>query len=167
MALLEKQLVVKTSTLPNSGKGLFTKKPIPKGTRIVEYKGRITTWKEMKYAWENGYIYTVNNNHVIDALPYKKALARYANDAQGLSRVKGITNNCVYINDGVRVYITAVRDIPAGAEILVRYGKDYWDTQRANRKIDKQQEKEELKKQKEELKKRTIKRHTGYKRKAA
>src|SRR6478672_12035119 len=156
MALLEKQLVVKTSTLPNSGKGLFTKKPIPKGTRIVEYKGRITTWKEMKYAWQNGYIYTVNNNHVIDALPYKKALARYANDAQGLSRVKGITNNCVYINDGVRVYITAVKDIPAGAEILVRYGKDYWDTQRANLRIDRQQEKEkqkeELKKQKRELK---------------
>jgi SET domain-containing protein len=171
MALLEKQLVVKTSTIPNSGKGLFTKKPIPKGTRIVEYKGRITTWKEMKYAWQNGYIYTVNNNHVIDALPYKKALARYANDAQGLSRVKGITNNCVYINDGVRVYITAVKDIPAGAEILVRYGKDYWDTQRANLRIDRQQEKEkqkeELKKQKRELKHRTIKDRVGEKRKAA
>ena len=60
MALLENQLVVKNSTLPGSGKGLFTKKMIPKGTRIVEYKGRITNWKEMKYAWENGYIESFN-----------------------------------------------------------------------------------------------------------
>ena len=154
MALLEKQLVVKNSTLPGSGKGLFTKKMIPKGTRIVEYKGRITNWKEMKYAWENGYIYNVNNNHVIDALPYKKALARYANDAQGLSRVKGITNNCVYVNDGLKVYITSTKDIPAGAEILVRYGKDYWDVQRANLKIDRENEK---KRKKEEQKLKTKK----------
>ncbi|MGZ5190730.1 MAG: SET domain-containing protein [Flavisolibacter sp.] len=149
MALLEKQLVVKNSTLPGSGKGLFTKKMIPKGTRIVEYKGRITNWKEMKYAWENGYIYNVNNNHVIDALPYKNALARYANDAQGLSRVKGIINNCIYVNDGLKVYITSTKDIPAGSEILVRYGKDYWDVQRANLKIDRENEK---KRKKEEQK---------------
>ena len=149
MALLEKQLIVKDSTLPGSGKGLFTKKMIPKGTRIVEYKGRITNWKEMKYAWQNGYIYNVNNNHVIDALPYKNALARYANDAQGLVRVKGITNNCVYVNDGLKVYIESFKDIPAGAEILVRYGKDYWDVQRANLKIDRENEK---KRKKEEQK---------------
>ncbi|HVG17393.1 MAG TPA: SET domain-containing protein-lysine N-methyltransferase, partial [Chitinophagaceae bacterium] len=65
MALLEKQLVVKRSTIPGSGKGLFTKKLIPKGTRIIEYKGRITTWKEVKNDHTNAYIYTVNNNHVI------------------------------------------------------------------------------------------------------
>ena len=157
MALLEKQLVVKNSTLPGSGKGLFTKKMIPKGTRIVEYKGRITNWKEMKYAWENGYIYNVNNNHVIDALPYKKALARYANDAQGLSRVKGITNNSIYVNDGLKVYITSVKDIPAGAEILVRYGKDYWDVQRANLKIDRENEKKR-KKEEQKLKPKNIER---------
>jgi len=154
MALLEKQLVVKTSTLPGAGKGLFTKKMIPKGTRIVEYKGRITTWKEMKYAWENGYIYNVNNNHVIDALPTKKALARYANDAAGLVRVKGITNNCVYVNDGLKVYIESVKDIPAGAEILVRYGKDYWDTQRANLRIDREQQKKRKKEEEKNKRKR-------------
>src|SRR3954469_10704106 len=109
MALLEKHLAVKKSTIPDSGKGLFTKIFIPKGTRIVEYKGRITTWKEMKDAWENGYIYTINNNHVIDALPYKSALARYANDASGIVRIKGLTNNCVYVNDGLKAYIQSIR----------------------------------------------------------
>jgi uncharacterized protein len=139
MALLEKQLVVKDSTIPGSGKGLFTKEFIPKGTRIVEYKGRITTWNEMKNASENGYIYTINNNHVIDAKPTTKALARYANDARGLIRVKGITNNCNYINDGLKAYIESFKDIPPGGEILVNYGKDYWDVVRNNILIEKRE----------------------------
>jgi len=138
MALLEKQLEVKESTIPNSGKGLFTTEFIPKGTRIVEYKGRITTWKEVKNDSGNGYIYTINNNHVIDAQKTLKALARYANDARGLIRVKGITNNCTYVNDGLKAYIESVKDIPAGAEIFVDYGKEYWDVVRENLKRDKQ-----------------------------
>ena len=142
MALLEKQLVVKDSTIPNSGKGLFTTKFIPKGTRIVEYKGRITTWKEVKNESDNGYIYTINNNHVIDARPHTKALARYANDARGLVRIKGITNNCTYVNDGLKAYIESVKDIPAGAEIFVSYGKEYWDVIRANLKLDKTKKKQ-------------------------
>jgi hypothetical protein len=35
------------------------------------------------------------------------------------------------------VYIDATRDIPAGAEILVDYGKEYWDVIRYNQKISK------------------------------
>ena len=143
MALLEKQLVVKESTIPNSGKGLFTTQFIPKGTRIVEYKGRFTTWKEVKNDSDNGYIYTINNNHVIDARPTPKALARYANDARGLVRVKGISNNSTYVNDGLKAYIESVKDIPAGAEILVSYGKEYWDVIRENLKIDKEKQRKQ------------------------
>src|SRR5688572_18794057 len=98
MALLEKHLFVKQSTIPNAGKGLFTKVPIPKNTRIVEYKGRRTIWKEVSNDDTNGYIYSINNNNVIDAKRTLSALARYANDAKGLVRVKGINNNCVYVN---------------------------------------------------------------------
>src|SRR5688572_9340901 len=106
MALLEKQLVVKRSTIPNSGKGLFTKKSIPKGTRIVEYKGKITAWKDVKDEdGKNGYIFYVNRNHVINALPVESAFARYANDARGLVKIKGLNNNCHYITDGLKAYI--------------------------------------------------------------
>jgi uncharacterized protein len=146
MALLEKQLVVKSSTIPGSGLGLFTKTFIAKGSRIVEYKGRITTWKEVKNDNNNGYIYTINNKHVIDALPHKKALARYANDARGISRVKGLTNNCDYVNDGLKAYIEAIKDIPAGSEIFVSYGKEYWDVIRENIRIEKQKQKDLAKK---------------------
>jgi SET domain-containing protein len=144
MALLEKQLVVKTSTIPGAGKGLFTKKFIPKGTRIVEYKGRITTWKEVKNDSANLYMYTINRNHVIDAKRTLSALARYANDAAGLMKIKGVTNNCWYVNDGLKAYIEAKKDIPAGAEIFVEYGKAYWDVYKQNRKEEREAEKNEV-----------------------
>ncbi|MET0392057.1 MAG: SET domain-containing protein-lysine N-methyltransferase, partial [Chitinophagaceae bacterium] len=77
----KKQLVVKESTLPGAGKGLFTREFIPKGTRIAEYTGKVTTWKEVQHdEGRNGYIYYMTRNHVIDASKDKKVLARYAND---------------------------------------------------------------------------------------
>lgn len=143
MALLEKFLFVKKSTIPNAGKGLFTKKFIPKGTRIVEYKGRRSTWKEVEDEdGKNGYIFYINRNHVIDGLPYKTALARYANDARGLVKIKGLTNNCDYVVDGIKAFIEAKRDIPAGSEIFVDYGADYWKVIRENIKLWKQEAKE-------------------------
>jgi SET domain-containing protein len=154
MALLEKQLIVKRSTIPDSGKGLFTKRLIPKGTRIVEYKGKTSTWKDVDIdEGRNGYIYYINRNHVIDAKPYPKALGRYANDAMGMTRVKGITNNAQYVVDDMRVYIEAIKDIPAGGEILVRYGKEYWDVIKRNIKIDEMEKAKAGKKAKAKKKK--------------
>ncbi|HET6252658.1 MAG TPA: SET domain-containing protein [Puia sp.] len=133
MALLERQLVVKRSTLKGAGKGLFTKKDIPRGTKIVEYKGKITTWKEVdSQEGLNGYIYYVSRNHVIDARPMKGAIARYANDAKGIVRTEGINNNCTYIIEGRKVYIKSMRHIPAGSELFVGYGKEYWDIIKEN-----------------------------------
>ena len=147
MALLERQLIVKKSTLPGSGMGLFTKEFIPKGSRIVEYKGKVSTWKEVDHNnGKNGYIYYVNRNFVIDASGYKKALARFANDAKGLSRVKGFTNNCIYQFQDGKVYIESTKDIPPNTEILVEYGKEYWDVIRHNAKLTKQELKEAKKK---------------------
>ena len=146
MALLEKYLVVKKSTLPNAGKGLFTKVAIPKDTRIVEYKGRRTIWKDVADDDTNGYIYSVNRNNVIDGQKTLSALARYANDAKGISRIKGVTNNCIYVNDNGRAYIESVKNIPAGAEIFVDYTKGYWDVIRANIKASEREKKEAEKK---------------------
>ncbi len=136
MVLLSKQLFVKTSAIPHGGKGLFTRKLINKGERIVEYRGRMMTWKDVDHReGSNGYIYFINRNHVLDAFTYKKALGRYANDARGIGRVKGLTNNAEYNSKGLKVYIEAMKDIPAGSEILVAYGKEYWEVIRHNYKI--------------------------------
>ena len=132
----KKQLWVKHSRLPGAGKGLFTKTDIPKGSPIVEYKGKISDWKAVKDYVTNGYLFYVNRNYVINALPYAKALARYANDAKGLTRLKGLVNNSEYVIEGRKVYIKSTRTILAGQEILVGYGKEYWDIIRENGKED-------------------------------
>ena len=140
MALLEKYLLVKRSMLPGAGKGLFTKKFIPKGTRIVEYKGRISSWRDMSGSGHTSrYIFYVKRDHVIDAGPYKKAIGRFANDAGGLIRRKGLNNNSYYEQDGLRIFITAQKDIEAGSEILVGYGKEYWDAMRYNSRMDRRE----------------------------
>ena len=138
MAYLEKFLLVKKSLLPNAGKGLFTKKAIDKGTRIVEYKGKKRKWKDVKHLdGYNGYLMYITRNAVIDALPAVHTLGRYANDAQGLSKVKELRNNCEYVSEGNRCYIEAKRPIDKGEELLVGYGKEFWQLQRKLRKAGK------------------------------
>lgn len=138
------KLIIKKSTLPRAGKGLFTRSFIPDGTLIVEYKGRVTTWAAVKEKEaDNGYIMYVSRNHVINALPYRKALARYANDAKGFGKIKGVRNNAVYAVAKKRVYIKAIRNIRPGEEILVDYGRAYWQTIRENKHIDAQNEQED------------------------
>lgn len=135
MALLEKHLIVKKSTIPGAGKGLYTKKMIPKGTRIVEYKGKVSSWKDVDHRGGlNAYIYYVNRNHVIDSSSNTQ-LARYANDAKGPGKGQALTNNCRYVHaENFRVFIESKRDIPAYSEILVGYGKEYWDILLENKK---------------------------------
>lgn len=143
MALLEKKLYIKKSTLPGAGKGLFTKEFISKGTRIVEYKGQILPWKEIEKLADdrNGYVFYVNNKHCIDAWNYRKCKARYANDAKGLVRVDGLRNNAEYTVFKKRCYITATKNIPAFSEIFVEYGAEYWQVIRYNIRIDQKKSK--------------------------
>ncbi len=137
MALPENQLIIKRSTLPNAGKGLFTKVDIPKGARIVQYTGDIKAWKEVtENPVFNAYVFYVNRNHVIDAKDNKKSIARYINDAKGPNNPDGLKNNCKYEIDGLKVYVIAMRNIPAGSELLVSYGRDYWKAIRHNQTLE-------------------------------
>jgi len=133
----QKHLQIRVSTIPGAGKGLFTKVFIPKGSYIIEYTGRITTWKEVNSGESfNGYVYYINRNYVIDGQTDKKSLGRYANDARGLAKIDGINNNSRYVEEDKRVFIVAKKDIEAGSEIFVAYGKEYWDVIKFNLKVD-------------------------------
>lgn len=156
MALLEKQLYIKKSTLPNVGKGLFTKKLIPKGTRIVEYQGEELTWKEVEKMADdrNGYVFYFTAKYVLDAWHFKKAHARYINDAKGITRIEGVTNNTEFIIEKKRCFVEATKDIPAKSELFVGYGAEYWQAIRYNIKLaESNKRKAEKKKLKEALKK--------------
>lgn len=127
----KKYLFVKKSSLPGAGMGLFTRITFFKGDRIVEYKGRRQPWKEVKGEdGYNGYLLRLNRTTAINALPYKKALGRFANDAAGLGRSQGLRNNAEYLIYGDRCFIEATRTINKGEEILVDYGKAFWDLQK-------------------------------------
>jgi uncharacterized protein len=134
MALLEKWLRVRRSVIPKSGKGLFTTIDIAKGKRIVEYKGRLVKWKDVKYEdATNGYLLYITSQAVIDGRP-SKTFGRYTNDAKGFARVEGLRNNAEYVTEGTRCFIEATRNIKAGDEILVGYGNDYWKLDKETRK---------------------------------
>jgi SET domain-containing protein len=134
MAFMEKNLLVKKSTIPGAGKGLFTKKFIPKGSRIAEYKGKISTWKDVDHHdGLNAYIYYINRNHVIDSSKHKGNLARYANDAKGSLNGIKLMNNCQYVIEECRVFLESKKDILPKSELLVGYGKEYWDILRVNK----------------------------------
>jgi SET domain-containing protein len=133
--LMNSDLVVKRSTLPGAGKGLFAKRDIRKGERFVEYGGEIITEGELNRRAEKnvyGYSFYINNRRVIDAYYTPGELARYANDAHGIQRKKGVKNNCSYVIYNHRCWIMAERTIKAGEEIFVGYGASYWRDIRYN-----------------------------------
>jgi SET domain-containing protein len=133
-------LYVKRSTLPKSGKGLFTKRHIPRGKVVCEYQGESIPWSEClkrEGAGKGGYFMYVTAKHCIDARPATETLGRYANDAKGFTKVEGLRNNSFYEIRGKKVFIIARKNIPEDSEILVGYGKEYWDTLRDTLKKDK------------------------------
>lgn len=133
-----KHLFVDKSSIPAAGNGLFTSRNIEKGELIIEYTGDVTTWEEVRHDANNLYIYFVNDNYVINAKEHPEAVARYANDAHGLTRVSGLHNNSRFVNIEGRIFIKAAKHIKAGSEIFVDYGKSYWDTLKKNKEpIDK------------------------------
>lgn len=128
---------LKKSTLPKAGLGLFTEVPFKKGDKIVEYEGDQYTWAECLKRAEEGkanYVFYITAKKCVDAYDCPNALARYANDAKGLSRVKGINNNAQYEVIKGKPYIVATKRIKPGEEILVSYGKDYWKHHETNKK---------------------------------
>ncbi len=134
-----RNLFVKKSTLPNAGKGLFTKVDIKKNERFIEYVGEIITEAELDRRAEKdvyGYAFYISKKKCIDAYYMPEVLARYANDAKGLTRVKGINNNCCYEVYKNRGWIKAEKNIKAGEEIFVSYGAEYWRDIRYNIKLD-------------------------------
>jgi len=122
-------LVVKKSQLPGAGKGLFTTKAIRKDKKIIQYRGEIIGYNEYRRRARkeiDQYLFYLRRDLCIDAMFTLQYKARYANDAAGITRVKGIRNNSDYVIFGDQCFIVARRDIKAGEEIFVDYTKPYW-----------------------------------------
>lgn len=130
-------LIVKRSQLPGAGRGLFTTKAIRKDSKIIEYRGEVIGYNEYRKRARNEqdqYLFYLRRDLCIDSMHTTQYKARYANDAAGITRVKGLRNNSDYVIFGDRCFVVASRDIKAGEEIFVNYTKPYWDCMRKREK---------------------------------
>jgi SET domain-containing protein len=110
--LLPTDLIVKRSY---AGLGLFTKVPISKGTKIIEYVGDVISNDEADRRGGK-YLFEVSKSKTIDG-KNRKNKARYINHSH--------KPNCwAEIRQG-RVWIVAKRAIKPGEELTYNYGKWY------------------------------------------
>ena len=126
-------LNIKKSQIPSAGQGLWAEKDFKRGEIIVKYDGDKITWKECERRNEaqegyGGYYLYISKRNCIDAQYTNWAQGRYANDAAGLCRIEGLRNNARYEIIKGEAFIKASRNIKAGEEILVSYGRGYWST---------------------------------------
>jgi SET domain-containing protein len=101
----------------NAGLGLFAVKPIPKGTRIIEYTGPLLPNEEVDKR-RGRYFFGVNTRWTIDGSP-RSNVARYINHS--------CKPNAEALISGRRVWIWARKNIKPGEEIAYDYGKEYFD----------------------------------------
>jgi SET domain-containing protein len=126
-------LKIKESQIPAAGMGLWAEKDFKRGESIVKYDGETITWKEcnrrnMAQEGYGCYYLFINKRKCVDAQYSTWAQGRYANDAAGFHRIEGLRNNARYEIRKGEAYIIASRNIKAGEEILVSYGRAYWNT---------------------------------------
>jgi uncharacterized protein len=114
---LRKRFTVRRS--PIHGKGVFALGRIPKGTRIIEYKGeRISNeeaderYSELHANSPHTMLFIVNDEIVIDA-------TRRGNSARWINH--SCAPNCEIADDDDRIFIDAVRDIRPGEELSYDY----------------------------------------------
>ncbi len=108
------KVIVKRSS---AGLGLFAGEDIPKGTCIIEYKGRQIKGQE-EYTSTSKYLFEVHARMTIDGRD-RSNTARYINHS--------CSPNAEPVTYKARVYIFAIKNIKEGEEIVYDYGKEYWD----------------------------------------
>jgi SET domain-containing protein len=120
MAKLEKKrrrIVVRNSSI--HGRGVFALRRIPKGTRIIEYKGKLITDKEADRRYSRVHehsphtmLFSLEGGWVIDA-------TRRGNSARWINH--SCAPNCDIEEEGRRIFIESRRDIRLGDELTYDY----------------------------------------------
>ena len=99
-------------------RGLFATKNIKRGTRIIEYKGKIITKKETEknLKFDNDkdiYLFNLNNRYDLDG-DFKWNTARLINHS--------CDPNCEVEGKGLKLWISSIKDIKKGDELSYDYG---------------------------------------------
>ena len=100
-----------------TGLGLFALRPIPAGARIIEYAGPVLDGDEAEEVGGK-YLFELDDEHVIDGRA-RNNLARYINHS--------CSPNAEERTSRKRIWIWSRLAIPAGEEITIDYGREYFD----------------------------------------
>ncbi len=109
---------IKKSNIDLKGKGLYASKNIKKGTKIINYVGKIITKKytEVSKKFDNSkpiYLFNLNSKYDLDG-DVSWNTARLINHS--------CSNNCDYEGKGLKVWVVAIKDIKKGDELTCDYG---------------------------------------------
>ena len=112
---------IKKSKIDNRGRGLYASRDIKEGTKIIDYIGKIITNKEADESnkYDNKkkiYLFNLNKKYSIDG-DFSYNIAGLVNHS--------CNNNCDYNGKGLKIWITAIKDIKKGEEITCDYGFGY------------------------------------------
>ncbi len=113
MTQLSGFVVKRTST----GLGLFAVEPIAAGKRMIEYTGPLISTAEVERR-RGKYFFGINTKWSIDGSP-RGNTARYINHSC-------VPNADSYVS-GKRVWVWSRKNIEAGEEITMDYGRAYFD----------------------------------------
>ena len=112
---------IKRSKIDNKGRGLYATKDIKEGTKIINYKGKIITNKQVDASdkYDNGkpiYLFTLNKRFTLDGdFPWNTAgLINHSCDP-----------NSQYDGKGLKIWVTAIKNIKKGEEFTCDYGFSY------------------------------------------
>ncbi len=110
---------VKKSKIDNNG--LYANHDIKDRTKIIEYKGKILTKKQVeenpKFDNEKAiYLFNINKRYDLDG-DFKYNTARLINHS--------CNPNCEVFGTGLKVWVYAIRDIKKGEELTYDYGFGY------------------------------------------
>ena len=102
-------------------KGLYASRNISKGTKIIEYKGKIITIKQSEEnpKFDNGkaiYLFNLNKKYDLDG-DFKFNTARLINHS--------CDPNCEVAGSGLKVWVYAIKDIMKDEELSYDYGFSY------------------------------------------
>ena len=107
---------IKKSNIDN--KGLYAGQDIKDRTKIIEYKGKILTKKQVeedpKFDNEKAiYLFNINKKYDLDG-DFKYNTARLINHS--------CNPNCEVFGEGLKIWVYAMKDIKKGEELSYDYG---------------------------------------------
>ena len=102
-------------------RGLYASKDIKSGTKIIEYIGKLITKKEAQQnsKFDNNkdiYLFNINEKYDLDG-DFKWNTARLINHS--------CTPNCEVEGEGLKLWISSLREIKKGEELTYDYGFGY------------------------------------------